>query len=376
MADGGGLYLRVAPSGAKSWILRTVINGRRCDLGLGSVTLVSLAEAREQAVHVRKVARAGGDLLVERRRAHRWLPTFEEAARQVHAAHAAGFRNEKHRKQWLASLAGVVAAFGAKRVDAITSADILTALGPQWLPRPATSRRVLQRVRMIFEWCTAQGYCAGDNPTQGLTKVLPKHRGAPRHHAALPYHAVPAFLRTLQAAEASEASRLAFEFLILTVARTSEVLLATWSEVDLDTRTWTIPGARMKSGRAHSVPLAPRVLEILHRAKGLSDGGPYVFPGRAPTKPLWNMVLLILLRRLQRDHLTVHGFRSTFRDWAAECTNVPRAVCEAVLAHTLRDKAEAAYNRTDLFARRRELMTTWAAFATGQGLIWYPSEHD
>ena len=191
----------------------------------------------------------------------------------------------------------MVAAFGAKRVDAITSADILTALGPQWLARPATSRRVLQRVRMIFEWCTAQGYCAGDNPTQGLTKVLPKHRGTPRHHAALPYPAVPAFLRTLRAAEASEASRLAFEFLILTAARTSEVLLAMWSEVDLETRTWTIPGARMKSGRAHSVPLAPRVLEILHRAKGLSDGGPYVFPGRAPTKPLWNMVLLILLRR-------------------------------------------------------------------------------
>ena len=367
MSDGGGLYLRVAPSGAKSWILRTVIKGRRCDLGLGSVTLVSLAEAREQAVHLRKVARTGGDPLVERRRVHRWLPTFEEAARQVHAAHAAGFRNEKHRKQWLASLTDVVAAFGAKRVDAITSADILTALGPHWLARPATSRRVLQRVRMIFEWCTAQGYCAGDNPTQGLTKVLPKHRGTPRHHAALPYHAVPTFLRTLRAAEASEASRLAFEFLILTAARTSEVLLATWSEVDLDTRTWTIPVARMKSGRAHSVPLAPRVLEILHRAKELSDGGPYVFPGRAPTKPLWNMVLLILLRRLQRDHLTVHGFRSTFRDWAAERTNVPRAVCEAVLAHTLRDKAEAAYNRTDLFARRRELMTTWAAFATAQG---------
>ena len=163
MADGGGLYLRVAPSGAKSWILRTVVQGRRCDLGLGSVTLVSLAEAREQAVDLRKVARAGGDPLAERRRAHRWRPTFEEAARQVHAAHAAGFRNEKHRKQWLASLAGVVAAFGAKRVDAITSADILTALGPHWLARPATSRRVLQRVRMIFEWCTAQGYCAGDN---------------------------------------------------------------------------------------------------------------------------------------------------------------------------------------------------------------------
>ena len=143
MADGGGLYLRVAPSGAKSWILRTVIQGRRCDLGLGSVTLVSLAEAREQAVHLRKVARAGGDPLAERRRVHRWLPTFEEAARQVHAAHAARFRNEKDRKQWLASLAGVVEAFGAKHVDAITSADILTALGPQWLARPATSRRVL-----------------------------------------------------------------------------------------------------------------------------------------------------------------------------------------------------------------------------------------
>ena len=180
---------------------------------------------------------------------------------------------------------------------------------------------------------------------------------------------MPAFLRTFQAAEASEASQLAFEFLILTVARTSELLLATWSEVDLDTRTWTIPGARMKSGRAHSVPRASRVLEILHRAKGLSVGGPYVFPGRAPTRPLWNMVFLILLRRLQRDHLTVHGFRSTFRDWAAERTNVPRAVCEAVLAHTLRDKAEVSYNRTDLFARRRELSSTCVSRSISRGRV-------
>ena len=177
LADGGGLYLFVAPGGSKSWVLRTLVKGKRCDLGLGSVTLVTLAEARDHALRLRKIARAGGDPIAERRQERRAVPTFEVAARQVHAAHAVGFRNEKHRKQWLSSLADVLAAFGAKRVDAITSADVLTALGPNWLVRPETSRRVLQRVRMIFDWCKAQGYCTGDNPTQGVTKVLPKHRG-------------------------------------------------------------------------------------------------------------------------------------------------------------------------------------------------------
>ena len=365
-ADGGGLYLLVAPRGSKSWMLRTVVKGRRCDIGLGSVELVSLADGREEARRLRRIARAGGDPLAERRQERRPVPSFEDAAKAVHTAHAASFKSDKHSKQWLSSLAEVFKAFGAKRVDAITSADILAALNPHWLTRPETSRRVLQRVRVVFEWCKAQGYRTDDNPTQGLTKVLPKQRVAKGHHAALPYQDLPAFVQALGEADAGEVVRLAFEFTILCASRTSETLNAAWTEIDLEAKTWTIPGPRMKAGLEHRVPLSPRCIKILERTKALSDGGPYVFPGRSPKKPLSNMVFLMALRRMERRDVTTHGFRSTFRDWAAERTNVPRAVCEAALAHTLRDKTEAAYNRTDLFDRRRDLMTSWSRFATSK----------
>ena len=365
-ADGGGLYLLVAPGGSKSWMLRTVVKGRRCDIGLGSLDLVSLADAREDARRLRRIARAGGDPLAERRQERRAVPSFEAAATDVHIAHAASFKNEKHRKQWLSSLGEVFKAFGSKRVDAITSADILAALSPTWLKRPETARRVLQRVRVVFEWCKAQGYCAGDNPTQGVTKVLPKQRAAKAHHAALPYQQLPAFVQALRDADSGEVVKLALEFTILCAARTSETLNATWAEIDLEAKTWTIPAPRMKAGVEHRVPLSPKCVKILERAKALTDGGPYVFPGRSPKKPLSNMVFLMALRRMKRADLTTHGFRSTFRDWAAERTNVPRAVCESALAHTLRDKTEAAYNRTDLLDRRRDLMTSWARFATSK----------
>ncbi len=365
IADGGGLYLFVAPGGAKSWVLRTVVKGKRCDLGLGSVTLVSLAEAREEARRLRRIARTGGDPLAERRHGLRPVPSFAEAARQVHASHAATFKNEKHRKQWLSSLAGVISTCGSKRVDAITSADMLSALTPQWLKRPETSRRVLQRLRVIFDWCKAQGYCAGDNPTEGLTKVLPKHRATKAHHAALPYPEVPAFLRALRESNASVLVKLAFELTVLSATCTSETLLATWSEVDLSTQTWTSPGERMKAGVEHRVPLSSRCVEILIEAQSLAEGSHYVFPGRSGTKPLSGMALLMVLRRMGRnDVATPHGFRSSFRDWASERTNFPDAVPEAALAHALKDKTEAAYHRTDLFERRRELMDSWAGFAT------------
>ena len=364
IADGGGLYLVAAPGGSKSWILRTVVKGRRCDIGLGSAALVSLAEARDEAHRLRKIARAGGDPLAAKRRERREVPTFETAAKQVHASHSASFKNEKHRKQWLSSLVKVFSAFGTKRVDAITSADILAALTPRWSARPETSRRVLQRVRVVFDWCKAHGHYSGDNPTLGLTNVLPKHRSARAHHPALPYQQVPTFVQALRETDAAESVRLALEFTILCATRTSETLNATWEEVDLEGRTWTIPGRRMKSSIEHRVPLSQRAIEILVRAKAMQDGGEYVFPGRTAKKPLSNMAFLMTLRRMKRDDITTHGFRSSFRDWAAERTNSPRAVCESALAHALRDKTEAAYNRTDLFERRRELMASWAAFAT------------
>ncbi len=197
--------------------------------------------------------------------------------------------------------------------------------------------------------------------------MLPKHRASKAHHAALPYPEVPAFVSALHKSDASELVKLGFELTILCATRTSETLRAAWSEVDLAAKTWTIPGIRMKAGVAHRIPLSPRCAEILDRAQALSNGSEYVFPGRFGAKPLSDRAFLMALRRMHRNDITTHGFRSTFRDWAAEQTNFPRAVCEAALAHSLRDKTEAAYHRTDLFERRRELMTAWAEFATEAG---------
>jgi integrase len=366
-ADGNGLYLVVDPSGARRWILRTVVSSKRCDVGLGGVALVSLAEARDEATRLRKIARAGGDPLAERRLQRRVVPTFAEAAKQVHAAHAATFRNAKHRAQWLASLeADVFPIFGDRRIDAIDSADVLKTLSLIWTKKPETARRLKQRIRVVLDWAKASGYRSGDNPVDGVTKVLPKQRQGKAHHAALPFDQVPGFLSALWKTNADEMVKLAFELTILCATRTSETLGAVWEEIDFERETWTIPGTRMKARVAHRVPLSRRCLEILERARVLNTGGPYVFSGRSPSKPLSNMAFLMTLRRMKRRDLTTHGFRSSFRDWAAERTNFPRAVCEAALAHVVQNKAEASYFRSDLFERRQELMNAWAAYATAQ----------
>lgn len=363
-ADGNGLYLVVDPSGAKRWILRTVVSGKRRDIGLGSLRLVPLADARAEAARLRRQARSGGDPLAERRRERRTVPTFKEAALKVHEAHAATFRNAKHKAQWIASLeADVFPVFGGRPVDAIDSSDVLRALSPIWTTKAETARRLKQRIKVVFEWAKASGHRSGDNPVDGVAKVLPKNRRVPTHHSALAFADVPAFVEELRLADAAVTTKLAFEFLILTAARTSEVLGARWDEIDRASKTWTIPASRIKAGREHRVPLSPRCLELLEEAAAVADGGPYVFPGR-PQAPLSNMVFLMLLRRLKREGITAHGFRSAFRDWAAERTNMPRAVCEAALAHVVKDKAEAAYFRSDLFDLRRSLMNSWATFAT------------
>lgn len=364
-ADGNGLYLVVDPSGAKRWMLRTNVNRRRCDLGLGSAQLVSLADARAEAARLRRIARAGGDPLAERRRERATVPTFKDAALQVHASHSSSFRNDKHKAQWLASLAAYVfPAFGDRLVSAIDSRDILKALTPIWTAKPETARRLKQRIKVILDWARASGHRTGDNPVDGITKVLPRGRQSQAHHAALPYAKVSAFLETIRAAEANEVSKLAFEFLVLTASRTSEVIGARWEEIDRAEKMWSVPAHRIKAGREHRVPLSKRCMEILEAAEKLADGGPYVFPGRSPKAPLSNMVFLMLLRRIGHGDVTAHGFRSTFRDWAAERTNVPRAVCEAALAHVVKNKSEAAYFRSDLLDLRRDLMETWSKFAT------------
>lgn len=366
-ADGNGLYLFVDESGAKRWILRTVVHGKRCDIGIGSARLVSLADAREEAARMRRIARDYGDPLAERRRQRIQVPTFREAAKKVHAAHAATFRNEKHKAQWLASLeADVFPVFGERPVNVIDSSEVLKALSPIWTTKPETARRLKQRIKVVFDWAKASGFRSGDNPVDGVTKVLPKMRQTASHHAALPYSQVPAFIQSLRASDAGESTKLAFEFMILTAARTSEVLGARWEEIDRKAKTWTIPATRIKAGREHRVPVTTRCVEILDRAEALKDGGAYVFPGRSPTAPLSNMVFLMLLRRLQREDITAHGFRSAFRDWAEERTNFSRSVCEAALAHVVRDKTEAAYFRTDLFDLRRALMSRWTEFATAK----------
>ena len=364
-ADGLGLYLYVDPNGAKRWIWRGMVRGKRCDLGIGPVTLVSLAEARAEAVRLKTVAWKGGDPKAERQRQRRVVPTFIEAAKEVHASHGATFKNAKHKAQWMSSLeADVFPVFGNRPVDQIESADVLKALSPIWTAKPETARRLKQRIKVVLDWARASGFRTGDNPVAGVAQVLPRHKAAPRHHAALPYAEVPAFIQDLRMADAAKPIQLAFEFLILTAARTGEVLGARWDEIDLEARTWTIPALRIKAGREHRIPLSDRCVEILRAAQAIGNEGPYVFPGRAPNAPLSNMAFLMLLRRMGRTDITAHGFRSTFRDWAAEKTNAPRAVVEAALAHVVRDKTEAAYFRSDLFEKRRRLMSDWAKLAT------------
>ena len=366
-ADGNGLYLIVDESGARRWILRTVVRGRRRDLGLGSVALVGLAEAREAAVRLRRIARAGGDPVADRSRQRRQVPTFADATRQVYELHAKTLRNARHRATWLSSLeANIFPVFGDRPVDHVDTADVLKALTPIWTTKAETARRIKQRVRVVLDWAKASGYREGDNPADAITRALPMQKAKVRHLPALAYGDVPAFLATLRDAEAAPTVTLAFQFLILTAARTSEVLGAQWAEIDQHAGTWTVPSERIKSGREHRVPLAPVALAVLTDAATRADGGPFVFPGRRQGQPLSNTALLMVLRRLGRTDITAHGFRSSFRDWAAEQTHFPRVVAEAALAHVIPDKVEAAYLRSDLFDQRRALMHAWAAFVTEQ----------
>ena len=366
-ADGNGLYLVVSPKGNKKWILRTVVQGKRTDIGLGGVSTTTLAKARKKAAEMREIARDGGNPIEERRKARTNSPTFKEAANLVHADHSKTWKNEKHAAQWINTLTQYAFPyFGEMPVSQVGTAEVLKALSQIWLTKPETARRVRQRVGTVMDWAKAAGHRSGDNPIDGIEKGLPKQPKQQDHHAALPYLDLNSFITGIRESDANESTRLAFEFLILTATRTSEVILAEWSEIDSKEKAWTIPAERMKAGRKFRVPLSARCIEILKRAKEISDGGPFVFSGRSVKKPLSTMVFLMMIRRMGED-ITAHGFRSSFRDWAAERTNFSREVCEMALAHSVSDKTEAAYLRGDLFDKRRELMDTWAAFATAVG---------
>ena len=365
-ADGGGLYLLVKHTGAKSWVLRITAQGRRQDIGLGAFQIVSLAEAREQAAALRKLAKEGGSPVAERRKERASVPTFKAAALAVHAEHKAAWKNGKHQDQWLSTLeAYAFPLIGERRIDQIDTPDVLRVLSPIWLTKPETARRVRQRIKTVLDWAGAAGHRSGENPVLLVAKGLPRQADRQEHHSAMPFDEVPAFVAGLADAELGDSARLALEFLILTAARTGEVLGATWTEIDATEAVWAIPAERMKGGREHRIPLCSRALEILAQGRELAGTNPHVFPGRTRGKPLSNMALLMAMRRHGSGY-TVHGFRSSFRDWASERTNAPREVCEAALAHAVRDKVEAAYRRSDLFQRRRELMATWAVFLSGE----------
>lgn len=363
--DGDGLYLQVTENLARTWILRTVVRGKRRDMGLGGYATVSLAEARTNAEKYRKIARDGGDPFAERDKGKaKPPPSFREAALTVHAEHAPTWKNPKHADQWINTLTEYAfPIFGKKRIDEVTSADVLNVLSPIWLTKPETARRVKQRIGAVLDWARASGHRI-DNPIEGIKKGLPKQKDKPQHHPALPYPKVPAFIAKIRSSEAGDSTKLAFEYLILTATRTTEVLEATWEEIDLKEGLWTIPEGRMKASRPHFIPLSSRCVEILKVARKLSEGDGYVFPARREGKPLSNGVFLMMLRRM-KQLITAHGFRSTFRDWAAEQTSSPREVAEKCLAHTLGGATETAYLRTDFLEKRRLLMETWATYSKG-----------
>ena len=339
--DGHGLFLKVDPSGAKRWGQRLVIHGRQRTLGLGGCALVSLAEAREAALANRKIAREGGDPLAQRRRTTN-IPNFQAAAATVIELHRHGWRNEKHAAQWESTLRTYVyPRLGQRSVADISTADVMAVLMPIWNERSETARRVRQRVSTVMKWAVAQGYRA-DNPAgDAIGAALPKHNGKTKnHHRALPHAEVAAAIETVRNSGAGMSVKLAFEFLILTAARSGEVRLATWDEIDTDAATWTVPAARMKAGLEHRVPLCDRAMAILDEARAIADGSGFIFPGTRVGKPLSDMTLSKLMRDLGLDSVP-HGFRTSFRNWAGECTNAPREVMEMSLAHTVRNKVEA-----------------------------------
>ena len=359
-ADGNGLYLFVQPSGTRSWIQRLVIRGRRRELGLGSLALVPLAEAREKALVNRKVARQGGDPLAEKRRTE-GIPTFAEAASRVLEQKQAGWRNRKHAREWLSSLRRLAfPRIGKVPVSEVSSADVLEILTPIWHRKAETARRVRLRLRAVLEWAVAMEYRI-DNPCDRIGPVLGTQQNVVRHMRALPHREVAAAIATVRGSTALEAAKLAFEFLVLTAARWGEVRGAEWAEIDRETGVWTVPARRMKTNRRHRVPLCGRALEILEAAQAMGQGAGALVFTREQGMPLDDKQLRWLLRELGIAAVP-HGFRSSFRDWAGEETDHPREVVEAALAHVVRNRVEAAYARSDLFERRRVLMDDWARY--------------
>ena len=367
--DGMGLYLQVSPSGSKSWLFRFTLAGKAREMGLGPLHTVGLADARNKAADCRRLLLAKVDPIEARKKAAASSAldaarsiTFTECATAYIKAHRAGWKNAKHAEQWtntIETYCGPV--FGALPVQSVDTGLVLRALEPIWTEKPETATRVRGRIESVLDWAKARGYRAGDNPARWrghMDNLLPalKKKLRVKHHAALPFDQMGTFMGALRSQEGTAAR--ALEFLILTAARTGEVIGAKWDEIDLSAALWTVPAERMKTGNEHRVPLSPRAVAIIRELRSTREG--YVFRGQKDGTPLSNMAMLELLKRMGRGDLTVHGFRSSFRDWTAERTNYPREVCETALAHTVSNQVEAAYRRGDLFNKRAELMRDWA----------------
>lgn len=358
--DGRGLFLYVKASGARSWVLRYQTHGRRHDLGLGAYPDVTLAIAREKALEARQLIAAGGDPIAAKRQAK--PKTFKDAALELIESKRHGWKNAKHAAQWTSTLETYVfPKLGPMQVVNVTTADVVGALKPIWSLKPETANRVRQRIEAVLDYASALGIREGDNPARWrghLDHLLPKPKKvrAVKHHPALPHADIADFMADLSNRTGVAANALAFT--ILTAARSGETRGMLWSEIDLENKIWTVPAQRMKAGKEHRVPLTPETIALLGPRRSDDE---LVFESQAKLgKPISDMSMTAVLRRMGRGEITVHGFRSTFRDWAGETTGFAREVIEAALAHGIKDKSEAAYARSDLFDKRRTLMQAWA----------------
>ena len=373
--DGGGLRLVVSHTGAKKWVLRFTIDGKRREMGLGSFPDVGLAAAREKATSHRKQAKDGVDPIEARQTEPEKTPTFTTCAALYIRAHRRGWKNAKHARQWVRTLKTYARPeIGKKKVDAITTENILKILSPIWTTKTETAKRVQGRIENILDYAAAHRYRDSLNPARWrghLDKLLPRPTRVKQvtHHPAMPHTAVPAFMPELSGN--ASVSALALQFLILTATRTSEVLQARWTEIDREAAVWAVPAERMKARREHRVPLCDVAVSILEALPRI-EGNPHLFPGARHGRPLSNMALLQLMRGMgygvagNRGDYVPHGFRSSFRDWSGEVSSFPRDVAEMALAHVIENKVEAAYRRGDLFAKRRKMMQAWADYVNMQ----------
>ncbi len=366
-SDGGGLHLFISKAGRKSWVLRITVDGRRRDIGLGGYPTVSLARAREKAADYRATIADGRDPVAEKRAPA--MPTLKEAAYAVHEANKPRWRNPRHMAGWIQTLERhAMPVLGNTPLDRIDRGDVLRVLTPIWTSRPETARRVRQRMRTIFRWAMAHGFMESNPAGEAIDGALPPMPKVKAHFRALPYQEVSSALETVAASQASMSAKLCFRFLVLTASRSGEARGATWDEIDLKDRVWRIPSERMKAGVEHRVPLSDQALEVLGEASVLREDSGLVFP--SPLKQgatMSDMTLTKVLRSVGlAEQATVHGFRSSFKNWALEQTDTPWVVSEAALAHSLGNSTEQAYARSDLFERRRTLMQQWADYLAGK----------